>query len=89
MDCEVRPTHQPPDHESSVLDLPMIDSSTPLPSRCRTFRLSETLVDMNESMLCDYLDSLARIHERKYEGFLFGSVQILAGRDGLVPSRTR
>jgi hypothetical protein len=53
-----QPNHQSADDASPVLDPRVIDSSTPLPSRCRTFRLSEIPPDMNDSALCQCLDSL-------------------------------
>jgi hypothetical protein len=57
MDSE-RPNHQSADHESPVLDPRAIDPSTALASRCRTFRLSEIPLEMNEVALCQCLDSL-------------------------------
>jgi hypothetical protein len=53
-----QPNHQSGDDASPVLDPRVIDPSTPLPSRCRTFRLSEIPPDMNDSALCQFLDSL-------------------------------
>jgi hypothetical protein len=52
--------HQSTDHGNPVLlaDPRAIDPSTPLPSRCRTFRLSEIPLDMDKDMLCQCLDSL-------------------------------
>ncbi|KAI5785356.1 hypothetical protein FPQ18DRAFT_416352 [Pyronema domesticum] len=62
MDPE-RPDHQSADQgspvlDSRVIDPRVIDPSTPLPSRCRTFRLSEIPLDMNKDALCQCLDSL-------------------------------
>jgi hypothetical protein len=57
MDSERR-NHQFADNGSPNLDPRVIDPSTPLPSRCRTFRLSEIPLDMNEGALCQCLDSL-------------------------------
>jgi hypothetical protein len=59
MDSE-RPNNPSADHNSPSLDPRVMDSSTstPLPSRCRTFRLSDIPIDMNATMLCDYLDAL-------------------------------
>jgi hypothetical protein len=57
MDSE-RPNPQSADYESPVSDPRMIDPSTPLPSPCRTFRLSEIPLDMDKDALCQCLDSV-------------------------------
>ncbi|KAI5811833.1 ankyrin repeat-containing domain protein [Pyronema omphalodes] len=41
-----------------ALDSRVIDPATPLPPRCRTFRLSEIPADMNNSTVRQFLDSL-------------------------------
>jgi hypothetical protein len=53
-----QPHHQSADDVSPVLDPRVIDASTPLPLRRRTFRLSKIPPDMNDSALCQFLDSL-------------------------------
>jgi hypothetical protein len=55
MDFE-QPYPQSGGHESPVLDPRVINA--PLPSRCRTFRLSEIPLDMDERALRQFLDSL-------------------------------
>ncbi|KAI5785392.1 hypothetical protein FPQ18DRAFT_87085 [Pyronema domesticum] len=57
MDSE-RPNHRSAEHENPALDPRVVDSSTPLPSQCRTFRLSEIPLDMNAVVIRDYLDTL-------------------------------
>jgi hypothetical protein len=52
------PSKQPKQRKYPVFDPRVIDPSTPLPSRCRTFRLSEIPRDMDATMLRDYLDAL-------------------------------
>jgi hypothetical protein len=53
-----QPDYQSADDASPVLDPRVIDPSTPLPLRRRTFRLSKIPPDMNDSTLCQCLDSL-------------------------------
>ncbi|KAI5788645.1 hypothetical protein FPQ18DRAFT_307335 [Pyronema domesticum] len=50
--------HQSTDHERPVFDRRVIHPSTPLPSRCRTFRMSEIPLDMDKDTLCQCLDHL-------------------------------
>jgi hypothetical protein len=68
--------------------LRVIDSCPPLPSRCRTFRLSDIPVDMNATILCDYLDALKvenRCIEENSQVFFAGyHVWFLAGRVGFL-----
>jgi hypothetical protein len=57
MDSE-QPNRQSADYESPDSYPRAIDPSTPLPSRCRTLRLSQIPLEMDESALRRCLDSL-------------------------------
>ncbi|CCX31012.1 Similar to ankyrin repeat-containing protein [Grosmannia clavigera kw1407]; acc. no. EFX01243 [Pyronema omphalodes CBS 100304] len=88
-----RPNHLSSNHDSPALDPRVMDSSTstPLPSRCRTFRLSDIPINMNAAMPCDYLVALKvgnRCIEENSQVFslaMYGSWQVASVSFRLEP----